>query len=886
MDFGRRILFRGCLASGVSLLLAACGDSSPVAGNSGSFSYPTAPGFHYDIPVQPDSPWPEFRRDRYNSANSPVEARYYGDQPWGFSTGKGIFSPPIVDREGTAYFGSADQSFYAVGVDGRQRWSFPTDGIFDSAGVIGAYDPKLGTYPITIGNGAADPYLFRLRSEPGVASPQNRVIWKYLALPIASGNQAVNWWEGHAVLGPDGTVYAGNTGGAAYAINPDGSLKWEYTAGNSVWTIPPILDDGSTFWGTLELSQFSLDSGGHARWLQPTVGFNTSSFMRGSDGTLYAGSFDGSFYARDAATGLPRWSYKTNDLIYGAPAESFDTAGNTTQLYVPSADGSLYALSPAGALRWKYDSGDPIRSSPAVGKAPTAEKRDVVYFGSANGKLYAINADDGSRRWSFDTTLYGDPILRDRNDLNSSPALGLTGVYIGSESGVLWYVPYDYCLKVSDPRCQTAPGTDFADAQTANYYVTPGGNTVLDTAATNSIAASSTLTTRLVVRQAGATQNAAMIQPLGGAAALASVSPSFGFDAQLSGDGKYLYIRPGGILQPDTDYTLGLSGSYGSGTAPTLIPAGMFSNVLKFHTAPAKSTAIPLMAPTASQVSAFELSRLAIPEPVFLPSINQIGFDFYDLLAGAIRVSAADAQGSGKLLVWVIGARRDADGNPVPDPAAGFTFPLAGSYRNDSFILASTSLTLNFEFGAVPTTDFELRGQMLPDLTVAGASAYGTVSCPQVPFYGPFIILFGLCNQQQVLAASGTYISNAYHAAAGTGPANRAPAGVALKSLAYTPPNALQAGSVSAVLDIGGAGQYPAARHLLGLLLVDDSNGQPLPIDYHANLAQARDPAGNLTGATLNIPAGTTMPASFSAYVLTDLFPFFVRSGITGAFAQ
>ena len=118
------------------------------------------------------------------------------------------------------------------------------------------------------------------------------MIWKYLSVPVKNAAQTVNWWEGHAVLGPDGTIYAGNTGGGAYAINPDGTLKWQYDDQDTVWTIPPILDDGSTYWGTLEVQQFSLGSSGNLRWTQPTVGFNTSSFMRGSDGTVSAGSFD------------------------------------------------------------------------------------------------------------------------------------------------------------------------------------------------------------------------------------------------------------------------------------------------------------------------------------------------------------------------------------------------------------------------------------------------------------------------------------------------------------------------------------------------------------------------------------------------------------------
>ena len=97
----------------------------------------------------------------------------------------------------------------------------------------------------------------------------------------------------------------------------------------------------------------------------------------------------------------------------------------------------LYALTPSGKLLWKYDSGrsHPFLAGGGQERRP-GESRDIVYFGSSNGKLYALDADTGARRWSFDTTLYDDPILVDRNDLNSSPALGMTGVYIAARAAI------------------------------------------------------------------------------------------------------------------------------------------------------------------------------------------------------------------------------------------------------------------------------------------------------------------------------------------------------------------------------------------------------------------------------------------------------------------
>ncbi len=41
-----------------------------------------------------------------------------------------------MGADGTVYFGSADQTFYALRPDGTVRWSVPTGGIIDSAGLL------------------------------------------------------------------------------------------------------------------------------------------------------------------------------------------------------------------------------------------------------------------------------------------------------------------------------------------------------------------------------------------------------------------------------------------------------------------------------------------------------------------------------------------------------------------------------------------------------------------------------------------------------------------------------------------------------------------------------------------------------------------------------
>jgi hypothetical protein len=77
------------------------------------------------------------------------------------------------------------------------------------------------------------------------------------------------------------------------------------------------------------------------------------------------------------------------------------------------------------------------------------------------------------------------------------------------------------------------------------------------------------------------------------------------------------------------------------------------------------------------------------------------------------------------------------------------------------------------------------------------------------------------------------------------------------------------------ILALAHGERYPAAFHRLDLLLVDRS-GQPLGVDYTAETA-FKDRAGNITGARLQTPTGTSMPTHLTAYVMADVFPLATR---------
>jgi outer membrane protein assembly factor BamB len=832
------------------------------------------------FPPRTPSPWPSMRHDSRNTGAGAVPAVYRGDRPWSFATGRGLFITPVIGGDGAVYFGSADDNFYALNPNGTLRWRFATGNIIDAAAALSPSQRS-----VTIGS--ADENLYNLSTNPRRMPASRRVLWRYHATLAPATGQLVDWWEDNISYGPDGNIYTGNTGGVVYSFTPAGKLRWTFRAGNSVWTMPAFGPDGTTYWGSVDRSIFALGPGGTARWTTPTFGFVVSSPALGSDGTVYIGSFDSNLYALDPATGLPKWKFGTHDSIYSSPALGTDAAGHTNAIYVASTDGSLYKLSPSGKLIWSYDTGEPIRSSPVLGPGPRGGADQIVYVGSSDGSVYAIDAATGHRRWSYDT-VSRTAILRDRHALNSSPALGRTGVYIGSEDGHLTYVPYDYCLHRRDPRCDTAPGEPYPANLSTVFPVTAGGTTAAG-GTEGRVPTSSEITGRLMVRQNGATTYAAML-PTPSTASIVRTSPHFDATTELSGDGRYMFIVPKSFLAPSTTYHVTLAGTWGADgtrvadwtTPGTWTRFGHFTHTFTFRTAPAGGR-LPLRVGS-SRVTAFQLRRLAFPLPAFLPSVNQIGFDSYTLLVAPIAIGRPDASGTGSILLWATQARLGPHGSYVADPHGSLIFPLAGQYHGNTLKLEVQNAQLTFSFGRVPLQRLDFGFQLGSSLRAApGASAYAQALCAAIPNYGPEANLTGICNEPDgVLAAAGTFITGPYAPAPHTGrrpgvaAANRRPQGLSVGSLTLTPPSPLGAGNLTATLALAKGVSYPAAEHRIGLLLVDEQTGQPLPLDY-TDQVTTTDRHGNIATARLNLPAGTVLPAHVRAYVLADVFPLASR---------
>ena len=155
-----------------------------------------------------------------------------------------------------------------------------------------------------------------------------------------------------------------------------------------------------------------------------------------------------------------------------------------------------------------------------------------------------------------------------------------------------------------------------------------------------------------------------------------------------------------------------------------------------------------------------------------------------------------------------------------------------------------------------------------------GADIYGEVTCADVPTYGPLLPTQRLCNNEGKLISNGTFLTGPYSR---NGKANLRPPGLSLGSLSYSPPSTTTAGSVVAGLVLARRATYPASGHVISIVLTDASTGAPVGINYRADTSTATDGHGNISRVTLSIPAGTQMPASVRAYVVSDVFPLASR---------
>jgi outer membrane protein assembly factor BamB len=325
-----------------------------------------------------------------------------GTEKWRFLIvpSSDVGSTPTVGPDGAIYFGTDNsQELIALNPNGTAKWRFPTMGAVDNVPALNSDASVVyfvATDPDTLNNNAmiyavntadgSERWRFPLLAEnneitssptvdtKGTADPGDDVIYVgdddnyvYAFKPAARSADPIpnppplgtfpgpgEWRfrtngeiESSAAVDPDdGTIYIGSDDGNVWAINPDGTEKWQYDTGAEVESSPIVDLDGTIYVGSTNGRFFALNPDGSLKWAFPVpplgpVGSIPGSPALGSDGFIHFGSNDSSFYTI-SQFGDPR-NFKDEDKSAGKLL-TFEDLGSSV-----SVDSNTDWLNGAGA---------------------------------------------------------------------------------------------------------------------------------------------------------------------------------------------------------------------------------------------------------------------------------------------------------------------------------------------------------------------------------------------------------------------------------------------------------------------------------------------------------------------------------------------------------
>jgi len=391
-----------------------------------------------------DSPWPMMCYDVHHTSQSPYSTTHITDlEKWRFRVGGGVDGGIVIGDDGTIFFGDRGTKINALYPNGTLKWRYDTDMWITSAPALG----EDGTLYV----GSWDHYLYAFNSTTGVLK------WKFNAKgTIATSSPAIS---------DDGTIYFGTmwddaTGHRIWAVNPNGTEKWQYKTGNDITSSPAIGDDGTIYIGSMDGYLYAMNPNGTLKWR-----FKTGDYVKAppsivDDGTVYIGSFDDYLYALYPNNGTMKWKCKVG---YGT--ETNPSIANDGAIYIGGQ--KLYAIYPNGTKKWTFDLGAERhihKSCPAISGDGTIYVGTNIGAGSVDGgDIIAVNPD-GTEKWRKK--------LVDMEWIDSSPCIAEDGtVYIGSShEGGGYLHAFGPVESNSPPETPTISGETNGEAGKGYWY--------------------------------------------------------------------------------------------------------------------------------------------------------------------------------------------------------------------------------------------------------------------------------------------------------------------------------------------------------------------------------------------------------------------------------
>jgi outer membrane protein assembly factor BamB len=260
-----------------------------------------------------------------------LKAPASGTEPqvvWTLDMGDGrITASPLLGPDGTIYLNSGSGTLFAVGPDGKTRWTVQTGPSIKASAALGPDG--------TVYQPSADGKLYAL-SPPSGGGTQGTVKWSFdfgqhlgpTPLMTAEGGFGGNNGVGSGstpAIGPDGTIYIGANNSNFYAIAPDGSQKWLFEAEREIagiWSAACLSADSSVlYFGANKGGVYALNArDGSKKWQFPVYGSIYASPALDRQGLLYVATTVEHVFAIDTATGEPIADYDAGAQVWTAPS--------------------------------------------------------------------------------------------------------------------------------------------------------------------------------------------------------------------------------------------------------------------------------------------------------------------------------------------------------------------------------------------------------------------------------------------------------------------------------------------------------------------------------------------------------------------------------------
>lgn len=209
----------------------------------------------------------------------------------------------------------------------------------------------------------------------------------------------------------DGTAYFGSSDGYVYSFTDGGVMNWKFAYGGKTCASPSIGLDGTIYFtaGTTNnlathandvLAAFALRPDGSLKWQIPIAGETASGVAIGGDGGLYLEA--GVVYAPASISsvlalnsdGTVRWTFQNGHNFQATPVIGFDGT-----VYCPTQDGFVEALRTNGTKIWESNLSDGYLKSPVI------DSNGVLFVAGSN--VHALNPD-GQTLWTFLSTYGAD----------------------------------------------------------------------------------------------------------------------------------------------------------------------------------------------------------------------------------------------------------------------------------------------------------------------------------------------------------------------------------------------------------------------------------------------------------------------------------------------